>query len=107
MALEGLVDSADVRDLTAGPERQVVTHEAVEVRAVGLLPEGDLHRPPVLLVEALLPGGVQTHQDEVADQVGLTQLAADRVHALEDELGIILITTEGDIHDHEFCESLA
>ena len=84
-----------------------MTHEAVEVRTVGLLPEGDLHRPPVLLVETRLLGGVQTHQDEIADQVGLTQLAAGRVHALENELWIVLITTEGDIHDHELCKPLA
>ena len=84
-----------------------MTHEAVEVLAVVLLPKGDLHRPPVLLVEARLLGGVQTHQDEVADQVSLTQRAASRVHALEDELRVVLIAAEGDVHDHELCEPLA
>ena len=84
-----------------------MTHEVVEVGAVGRLPEGDLHRAPVYLVEARLLRGGEAHQDEVADQVGLTQRAAGRVHALEDELRVVLIATEGDIHDHELCEPFA
>ena len=59
------------------------------------------------LVEARLLHGGEAHQDEVADQVGLTQCAAGRVHALKDELWVVLITTEGDIHDHELCEPCA
>ena len=73
--LERLVDLADVRDL-AGLHRQVVTHEAVEVGAVGLLSEVHLHRPPVLLVELGLELRLQAHQDEVADQVGLASARA-------------------------------
>jgi hypothetical protein len=47
--LERLVHLVDIRDV-AGPDGQVVTHEAVEVGAVSLLAERDLHWPPVILV---------------------------------------------------------
>ena len=86
---------------------QVVAHEAVEVGAVGFLPEVHLHRPPELLVEPGLQLRLQAHQDEVADQVGLAQLLAGRVHALEDELRVVLIAVERDVHDHQLRETLA
>ena len=105
-SLERLVDLAHVRDL-ARLHRQVVTHEAVEVGAVGLLPEVHLHRPPVLLVEPGLELRLQAHQDEVADQVGLAQLAPGGVQALEDELRVVLVAAERDVHDHELRQALA
>ena len=84
-----------------------MAHEAVELGAVGLLPEVHLHRPPVLLVEPRLERGLEAHQDEVADQVGLAQLLAGGVHALEDELRVVLIAAERDVHDHQLGEAAA
>ena len=104
VVLERLVDLAHAGDL-AGLHGEVVAHEAVEVRAVGLLPEVQLHRPPVLLVEPRLQLGLQPHQDEVADQVGLAQLLAGRVHALEDELRVVLVAAERDVHHHQLGEA--
>ena len=104
VCLECLVYLADVGDL-AGLDRQVMAHEAVEMRAVGVLPEIHLHWPPILFVKARLQLRLQAHQDEVADEVGLAQLAASRVHALEDELRIVLFAVQGDVHDHQFCQT--
>ena len=106
MRFERVVHCVDVRNL-AGLHRQVVAHEAVEVRAVGFLPEVHLHRPPELLVEPRLQLRLQAHEDEIADQVGLAQLLAGRVHALEDELRVVLIAAERDVHDHQLRQSLA
>ena len=58
--LERLVDGADVRDF-AGLEGQVVTHEAIEVRAVGFLAERELHGSPVNLVELRLMRLLEAH----------------------------------------------
>ncbi|EDP61538.1 hypothetical protein BAL199_13910 [alpha proteobacterium BAL199] len=82
-----------------------MAHEAVELGAVGLLPEVQLHRPPVLLVEARLAPGLEAHEDEVADQVSLAQLLAGGVHALEDELRVVLVAAERDVHDHQLGEA--
>ena len=51
VVLERLIDLALARDI-AGLHGQVVAHEAIELGAIGLLPEVLLHRPPVLFVEA-------------------------------------------------------
>ena len=65
------------------------------------------HRPPMLFVEAGLEVRFKTHEDEVADQVGLAQFLAGRVHALEDELRVVLIAAECDVHDHQLGEATA
>ena len=83
MDFEGFVNSVHVGYLT-GLKRQVVAHEAIEVGAVGLLPKGNLHRPPMVFVELGLVRGLQVHQNKVADQVSLAQRAPGRIHALED-----------------------
>ena len=101
---ERLVDLAFTRDVTRA-HGEVVAHEAVELAAVGLLPEVQLHRPPVLLVEARLEPGLEAHEDEVADQVSLAQLLAGGVHALEDELRVVLVAAERDVHDHQLGEA--
>ena len=106
MSLERFVDFADVRDF-AGLEREVVTHERVEVCTVGLLTKGDFHRPPVILVEPRLVRRLEAHQDEVADQVGLAQLTASGVHALENQLRVVLVAAQRNVHDHELREALA
>ena len=106
VVLERLVDLALARDV-ARLHGEVVAHEAVELGAVGLLPEVLLHRPPVLFVEPGLELGLKAHEDEVADQVGLAQLLAGRVHALEDELRVVLIAAERDVHDDQLGKAAA
>ncbi len=97
VCLERLVNLAHVRNL-ARFDREIVAHEGVEVCAVRLLSEIHLHGSPELLVELGLQLRVQTHQDEVADQVGLAQLPPRRVHALEDQLRVVLIATERHVY---------
>jgi hypothetical protein len=96
--LEHLVDQIEPGHF-GGLEGEEVAHEGAElVAAVGLLAEGLLHRPPVEGVEPLLQFGRLAHQHIVADQIGLGELPAGGVHALEDQLGIVLIAGEGHIH---------
>ena len=91
-----------------GLEGEEVAHEGAElVAAVGLLAEGLLHRPPVEGVEPLLQFGRLTHQHVVADQVGLRELPAGGIHALEDQLGIVLVAGEGDIHHQQLADATA
>jgi hypothetical protein len=106
VVLEGFVDLALARDL-AGAHGQVVAHERIELGAVGLLPEVLLHGSPVLLVQAGLQFGLEAHQDEVPDEIGLAQLLAGRVHALEDELGVVLTAGQRDVHHDQLGEALA
>jgi hypothetical protein len=105
--LEHLVDQIKPRHL-GGLEGEEVAHEGAElVAAVGLLAEGLLHRPPVEGVEPLLQFGRQAHQHVVADQIGLGELPAGGVHALKDQLGIVLIAGEGHIHHQQFADAPA
>jgi hypothetical protein len=46
----------------------------------------------------------EAHQHEVADQVRLAELPPRRVHALEDQLRVVLIATQRDVHDDELGE---
>ena len=73
--------------------------------AIGLLPEVQLHRPPVFLVQPRLERGLEAHEDEVTDQVGLAQLLARRVHAFEDELRVVLVAAERNVHHHQLGEA--
>lgn len=82
MALKGFVDFVKPRNLACF-HRQIMTHEGIEMRVVGLLAESDLHRPPELLIQACLKRRLEPHQDKIADEVRLTQLAAGGVHALK------------------------
>ena len=86
-------------------QREVVAHEAIEGVAIGLLPEGELHRPPVVLIELRLQLVIETHEDVVADEVGLGELLAGRVHALEDELRVVLAASESDIDHQELSQA--
>ena len=99
MLLERFIDLIDVRDLT-GFDDQIVTHEAVELVTVSLLAKTHFHRTPVLLVEVSLEVGLKPHEHEVANQVGLTKLSAGRVHALKDELRIVLISIQGNVYHY-------
>ena len=84
-----------------------MAHEGVELTAVGFLTEGLLHRAPVVGVEPVLVFGIEAHEDVIADQVGLGQLEPGRVHALEDELRVVLVSTQRDVHDDELGEPMA
>ena len=64
--------------------------KASKVHDIGRLPEGALHGSPVGLVQLSLELGLQPHQDEVANQVRLAELQTGGVHALEDQLRVVL-----------------
>ena len=106
MSLERVIDGIDVGNL-ARLDGQVMPHETVEVRAVGFLPEIQLHRPPELLVKPRLQLLLQPHQDIIADEIGLAQLPPSGVHALENELRIVLVAIERDVHHHELGQAFA
>jgi len=80
-------------------------HEAVELGAIRFLPEILLHGPPVFFVQAGLKRRFEAHKDEVPNQVSLAQLLASRVHALEDELRIVLVATKRNVHDHNLRQA--
>src|SRR5437870_5446822 len=82
-------------------------HEAVEVRGIGLLPEVHFHGPPILLVKPGLELRLQSHQDEVANQISLTQFAPRGIEALEYELWVVLIAAERDVDDYQLGQALA
>ena len=105
MVLEGLINGLNFRDL-ASLECQIVTHEAIKLDAIGLLSEGDFHWPPVVQVEPGLVSRLQTHQDEVANEVCLAQFATGGVHALEDELRVVLITAKCNVHNDKLGKSI-
>ena len=71
MPFEGVVNGIDVGNL-ARLDRQVMAHEAIKVGAVGFLPEIQFHRPPELFVKPRLQNWLQSHQDEIADEICLT-----------------------------------
>ena len=48
-----------------------MTHETIKMRAIGFLPEILLHRSPELFVKPGLKNRFQSHQDEIADEIGL------------------------------------
>ena len=75
MRFERLVDISDVRKF-AGFERQIVTHKLVKMASVGLLPEVDLHRSPMVVVQLSLVVRFQPHQYEIPNQIGLGQFPA-------------------------------
>ena len=77
------------------------------MNGVGSLPEPLLHRSPIAFVQLGLKLWLQTHEDEVADEVGLAQLKARRVHTLEDQLWVVLRAVERDINNDQFGETLA
>ena len=70
MTFECVVNRTDVWNLTSH-HREVVAHESIKVRAVGLLAEVQFHRTPELFIELRLKQWLQAHQDEIADKVGL------------------------------------
>lgn len=88
-------------------DREIVTHEPVEHATVGSLAKRPFHRVPVLFVKFGLKPRLQSHEDEVANQIRLTELFASRVHAFEDQLRIVVISTQSDVNDHELREALA
>ena len=49
---------------------------------------------------------LQSHENEVADQVGLTQLTTGGIHALEYELWVVPVTVKRNVDDHELIESM-
>ena len=106
VGLEGAVNLAHVRNL-ARLGGEVMPHEGVEVHGVGRLAEALFHRAPVVLVQLGLQLGLQAHQDEIADQVGLAQLTAGGVHALEDELRVVLVAVQRHIHDGQLGDAFA
>src|ERR1043165_1533715 len=84
-----------------------MAHECVEMGTVSLLSEVHLHRSPELLVESRLEFRLESHQNEVADEVGLTELAPRGVHAFENELRVVLISGEGNVDNHQLGQALA
>ena len=69
---------------------EVVAHESVEVHHIGCLAKCLFHGPPVGVVKLRLQLGLQPHQDVVANEVGLAELQPRGVHALKDQLGVVL-----------------
>jgi hypothetical protein len=47
---------------------------------------------------------LQPHEDEVPDQVSLAQLPASRIHALKNELRVVLIPAECYVHYDKLCQ---
>ena len=90
MSLESIVYGVYFWNI-AGLNRQIMAHEAVKVSAICLLPEVQFHRPPIVLIEKSLQPRFKTHQNEIADKIGLGQLTPGRVHALENELRVVLV----------------
>ncbi len=84
-----------------------MAHEAVEVSTVSFLAECDLHGSPMVDIEFGLMLWRQAHQDEITDQVSLTEFAAGGVHALEDQLRVVLGAIKGNIYNHELVEPVA
>ena len=80
------------------PKRKVVPYKRVEgpLRAT----EKTLNLTPVGLIQTGLFRLRKAHQDEVTDQVGLAQIHASRVQALEYKLRVVSATIEGDIDDN-------
>ena len=60
---------------------------------------------PVLLIEPCLKLIVLAHQDKVADQVGLSQVEACRIQALEDHLRVILPASEANVDGYELLNA--
>ncbi|MBN1094616.1 hypothetical protein JKP76_00190 [Blastococcus sp. TML/C7B] len=81
--------------------------EGVEVGAVALLAEAELHWAPVPLIQLGLVLRLQPHEHVVANQVGLAELAAGRVHTLEDELRVVLSAIERDVDDDQLGQPAA
>ena len=101
--LEALVDAVDLRDL-ARLHRQVVAHEAVE-QVLVLGRERLLERVPGVGVDlGLLPWRL-AHEDVVADEVGLREVEAGRVQALEDQLRVVVIPLECDVDHQQLLEA--
>ena len=106
MGLEGFIYRADIGNL-ARQHGEVMPHEAVEVRAIGFLPKVNFHWSPKLLIQFRLQHWLQSHQYEIANEVGLAKFLARRVHALEDELWVVLVAGQRDVHHHQLRQPLA
>ena len=100
MHLELLIDVVDIWDL-AGRNGKVLPHKVVELRGVALLSEVEFHRSPKLLIKCGLHSRLSAHEDEVSNQIGLTQSPSSRIHAFEDQLRIVLIPIESNIHNQQ------
>jgi hypothetical protein len=88
-------------------DRQVIAHETVKHRHIFRPTQALFHGIPVRVVQSCLLVDVQPHEHEIADEIRLRQLKACRVQALEDELRIVIIPVEGDIHNDEFVDARA
>src|SRR6185369_10530548 len=97
---------ADIRNIS-GVNSQMVPHETVEMGIVGVLAKAEFHRSPELFVEPGLQCWLQTHKNEVSNQICLAQLSAGGIHALENELRIVLIPAEGNIYHNQFRQPFA
>jgi hypothetical protein len=67
----------------AGLQGQVVAHESVEVPPIGLLPEGDLHRSPVIAENLGLALVIEARVEDVVPEL-LAFRFAPAVRSLED-----------------------
>ena len=79
-------------------------HELVEL-ALGCAGEFQLHGSPVGGVDLLLRLWWEVHQDVVADEVGLGELLACRVHGLEDELRVVHAAFELHVDHHQLVQT--
>ena len=87
--------------------REVVAHEGVEMRCIRILAKGLFHGPPVAFVQRCLQPGLQPRKDEVVDQVGLTQFQPGGVHALKNQLQVVLQAVQGHVNDDQLGQALA
>ncbi len=86
-------------------QRQKILHEFIELGTVAP-PESLLDRLPVFFVELCLGGLVQTHQHEISNQIGLSQIHPGRVQAFKDHLRVILAARQTHVHDHQFLDAV-
>ena len=90
----------------AGPHRQVMAEEGIEVFLPVAL-EAAFDGPQMVGVQSLLALAVERHEDEVADHVGAAEIAAAGVHGLEDAMRVVLALLEVEGDDAELAQARA
>ena len=86
-------------------QRQKIFHEFIELGTVAP-PESLLDRLPVFFVELSLGGLIQSHQYEISNQIGLSQIHPSRVQAFKDHLRVILAARQTHVHDHQLLDAV-
>ena len=84
-----------------------MSHERVEMDTIAILGKAHLDWMPMVLINPALVIRLESHENEVPDQVRLAKFATCRVHALENQLRVVLIARQRNIDNHQFYQSFA